>query len=78
MNNRTDDTTIWIFKTNIRYKKDVQKLAPFFNQLSGVLRWNVAIDDRDKILRIESSKLKAGDIITLVRQKGFSCEELPD
>lgn len=47
-------SNIWVFKTNIRYKKDVQKIKPILNQHFGRTGWNIAIDDIDKVLRVET------------------------
>ena len=68
---------VLVFKTNLRYKKQVNELTPHMNNLQGVLRWNVDLDDSDKILRVEANELccprKVED--TLV-QAGYFCEEL--
>jgi len=68
---------VLVFKTNLRYKKQVNELSMHMNNLQGVLRWNVDLDDSDKILRIEANEQccprKVED--TLV-QAGYFCEEL--
>ena len=68
---------VLVFKTNLRYKKQVSALTSQMSSLQGVLRWNVDLDDRDKILRIEADEeccpRKVED--TLV-QAGYFCEEL--
>lgn len=69
---------IWIFRTNLRFKKDVQKVGLLLDQLPAVKRWNVALDDCDRILRVESDDLHARDIIHLMQETGYFCEELPD
>lgn len=77
-NGNGNDVMILIFRTNMRFKKDVQKVGLLLDQLPAVKRWNVALDDCDRILRIESDQLHAGDIIHLVQETGYFCEELPD
>ena len=77
-NRSGNDVMILIFRTNLRFKKDVQKLGLLLDQLPAVKRWNVALDDCDRILRVESDHLPAGDIIHLVQETGYFCEELPD
>jgi len=69
---------IWVFKTNIRFKKDLLLIAPLLNRTSAILNWNVDRGDVDKVLRVESLHLQAQQIIDLVQQAGYHCEELPD
>ena len=44
---------VLVFKTNLRFKKQINAVTPHINNLQGVARWNVDLDDSDKILRIE-------------------------
>jgi hypothetical protein len=69
---------VWVFKTNIRFKKDLLLIAPLLDRTSAILNWNVDRSDVDKVLRIESLHLQAQEIIGLVQQAGYHCEELPD
>jgi hypothetical protein len=69
---------VLVFKTNIKSKKDVEKIAPVLNQLIGRTKWNIARDDIDKVLRIQTSAFQAEDIIYAVNQAGYFCQELPD
>jgi len=41
---------ILVFKTNIRFKKDIKNVNLFLNQHSMVFEWNVDIKDIDKVL----------------------------
>jgi hypothetical protein len=68
---------VLVFKTNIRYKKQVSAISPHMSNLQGVLRWNVDLDDTDKILRIEATEQCCPRTVedTLV-QAGYFCEEL--
>lgn len=75
---REKDPQVLVFKTNLQYKKDINQLAPVLNIFRGILRWNVDMNDIDKVLRIETKQLVAQDIIRLVRGAGYFCEELPD
>jgi len=70
--------TILIFKTNIRFKKDVAKVAACLQQYSGIVRWNVDLEDIDKVLRIETYAATSKSIITSIKQCGYECDELPD
>ena len=70
--------SILVFKTNINRKKDVRRIAPILNEFIGITNWNVATDDIDKVLRIQTQVLEAQDIIRLLNQAGYFCQELPD
>jgi hypothetical protein len=69
---------VLVFKTNLQFKKDVALLEPVLNQATGILRWNVDRQDIDHVLRIETTCLVPQDIIQLVTNAGYHCEELPD
>jgi copper chaperone CopZ len=70
--------TVLVFKTNLQFKKDINRLSPVLSNISGILRWNVDREDIDKVLRIETRILTAQEIIRLVNNAGYICEELPD
>lgn len=76
----TTQNDILIFRTNIRNKKDLLTITPVLNADTRILQWNVAQDDTDRVLRVKSnsSLLYPQDIIFLLREAGFFCEELPD
>ena len=69
---------ILVFKTNIRYKKQVNAVSRHINTIDGIIRWNVDLDDKDKILRIETTSLSPRVIENTLLQAGYSCEELED
>ncbi|MXV14229.1 hypothetical protein [Hufsiella ginkgonis] len=67
---------IRIFKTNIRYKKDLQAIAKLFAATGCAMRWNVDLKEPDRILRVERCHLASCELIALIQQAGFSCEEI--
>ncbi len=69
---------ILVFKTNILSRKEVKRLGPVLHKLAGVCRWNVDLMDIDKVLRIETEELQAQEIIDVLTEAGYFCEELPD
>ena len=69
---------ILIFKTNIRLKKDVGIIKPLLSACEYIVKWNVDIQDNDKILRIESKLNNPSTIITTINKAGYHCEELAD
>ena len=69
---------VMVFKTNIIYKKDIKKLSPVLSANPQIIKWNVDSEDVDKVLRIVPEKISAEEIIRLVEEQGYNCEELPD
>lgn len=67
---------VLVFKTNLRFKKQITAVTPHINNLQGIARWNVDLDDKDKILRIESFDLSPRSVETTLQQAGYFCEEL--
>jgi hypothetical protein len=67
---------VLVFKTNLRFKKQINAVTPYINTLQGILRWNVDLYDRDKILRIESRNLNPRMVERTLQRAGYFCEEL--
>jgi len=69
---------IKVFVTGVRFKKTVKVLRPQLNHLLSGANWNFDLEDRDKILRIESKDLNPELVIKLLIQNGIYCHELTD
>ncbi len=69
---------VLIFSTSVQSTDQVKSLAPLIDSLAGKDRWNFALDDCDKILRIVSDKVKPTAAINLLTRNGYQCQELPD
>ena len=67
---------ILVFKTNIRNQKQLSVIVPHMNSLQGVQRWNMDMQDRDKILRVQTMDVAPQTIEGVVRKAGYKCEEL--
>ena len=67
---------ILIFKTNIRFSKEIKRVEEVFKYIPNVLSWHVDREDVDKVLRIESVTNNKEEIINLIKQEGYVCEEL--
>ncbi|MEO6549183.1 MAG: hypothetical protein ABIN94_14360 [Ferruginibacter sp.] len=70
--------SILVFKTNIRFKKDLKIIEPCLSAFQSVLRWNIDWKDADRVLRIESVSGNTLEIINTINKAGYHCEELPD
>ena len=69
---------VLVFTTSVQSTDQVKSLAPLIDSLAGKDRWNFALDDCDKILRITSDQVKPTAAIHLLKQLGYQCKELPD
>jgi len=66
-----------IFRTDIKTKKKVKIIKPFFNKASKIIDWSIDTEDIDNILRIEGvDGIKESDIIHLTKACGFYCKAL--
>lgn len=69
---------IFVFKTNIRYKKNINTIKPHLTGIESIQSWNVDLEDCDKILRIKGLNIHPASIENLLGNLGYYCEELKD
>jgi hypothetical protein len=69
---------ILIFKTNLDNHEAVYSAGTRLQELDGIHRWNVDMQDCDHVLRIEASRLSANHVENLLRDAGYYCEEMKD
>jgi hypothetical protein len=67
---------IYVFKTSVKGIKEVGQLKPHLNKLLKDAKWNFDLEDCDKILRIDSLEKRSKEVVELLQEKGFECEEL--
>ncbi|MEO5591630.1 MAG: hypothetical protein ABIR15_19905 [Chitinophagaceae bacterium] len=67
---------VLILKTNIRYKKQVKTVASLLDGQGNISRWNIDLNDIDKVLRIEADDMELTEVVQLIQEAGFHCEEL--
>ena len=67
---------ILVFKTNVTSRKKVNMLAPLLTSFPTIRQWNFDLEDRDKVLRIESTELNPDSVALLLLGAGFNCREL--
>ena len=67
---------IYVFKTSVNTKNQVEKLKPHINTMLPNEKWNFDLEDCDKILRIDSEEDIVLQIIDLLNIHRFHCEEL--
>lgn len=74
----TVSTEVLVFKTNISSDSDVGKIGHVLTSKSSIARWTIDRDDIDKVLRVECDQLQPEEVIRMLHDVGFECEELPD
>jgi len=71
-----DLSNILIFKTNIQTEFDRLRIKNVLDASQKVLKWNIDMDDVDRVLRVVSDTLTAEQIISVLEYVGFECAEL--
>ena len=65
-----------IFKTNINTVEQIKKADLFLSTHSKVKKWNIDIEDSDKVLKIETCPLEINDVIISLKPFNIYCEAL--
>ena len=63
------------FTSNIACNACVSKVKPFLDELDGITKWEVDVDNPHKILTVESEDLSADQIQEAVVKAGYRLEE---
>ena len=69
---------ILLLKTKLRNYNDIKGMSIILDSHSRIVRWNIDLDDCDKILRIESEGLTAEEVVSSLHKTGIWSEELLD
>ena len=67
---------ILTFTSNIACNGCVSKVKPFLDELEGVVKWEVDIENPQKILTVQSNELSADQIQKAVIKAGYQLEDL--
>lgn len=67
---------VLVFKTNLRFKKDIERVKHLLEKLTNIEHWNIDRDDIDKVLRVQSSTVCSEQIVDIIKSAGYACEEL--
>jgi hypothetical protein len=67
-----------VFKTNIQSDQALKEVNTLLDTNAALLTWSVDTEDVDKVLRVKSTADNSAEIISILKQAGYSCEELPD
>lgn len=69
---------VLVFKTSVETQQHVKSLKPLLDSAAGKGKWNFALDDCDRILRIVSARVNPLTAINLLKKNGYECSELED
>ena len=69
---------ILIFKTDIANRWHYSSARKVLENVQGILKWTVDIEDIDHVLRVEASNISPQNIERLLGQAGYHCEEMKD
>lgn len=69
---------VLVFKTSVETHQHVKTLKPLLDSAAGKGKWNFALDDSDRILRIVSNRIQPLAAINLLKAHGYECSELED
>lgn len=69
---------VLVFKTSVETHQHVKLLKPLLDSAAGKGKWNFALDDCDRILRIVSNRIQPLAAINLLKEHGYECSELED
>lgn len=69
---------VLVFKTSVETPHHVKLLKPMLDSIAGKGKWNFALDDCDRILRIMSARVNSLTAINLLKANGYECSELED
>ena len=69
---------ILVFKTNIEDSKQIKYLSPHFKALDGIVKWDVDLNDCNKVLRVETEYLQPFTVVNVLANAGHFCAELQD
>ncbi|MEO9871784.1 hypothetical protein [Ekhidna sp.] len=68
---------ISVFKTSME-EKDLLDIEVMFGNIDDIIRWSTDLEDCDKILKVESHKYIADEVIDSLSKYGYWVEELED
>lgn len=69
---------LFILKTNVLSLAMKEELALQLNKIPQIKKWSVDYQDCDGVLRVSVEGLCIHELIQLIKQWSFECEELND
>lgn len=72
----TMERQILIFRTSIKNARDVKHIAALFTLCPQIYKWNVDLEDWEKVLRIECQDITPTEISKALRAINIYAQEL--
>jgi hypothetical protein len=69
---------VFVFKTSVTSTEEVAGVGTLLDELLPGSQWNFDLQDWENILRVESDRCVASEVINALNMTGYFCEELPD
>lgn len=69
---------IEVFKTGIQKKPQARQVMLILSKDFPSCKFNIDLDDGDRILRVEGPAIRAEEIIRSLNAGGYACEMLDD
>ncbi|HNS17034.1 MAG TPA: hypothetical protein PKH94_06080 [Bacteroidales bacterium] len=64
------------FRTNINCKNCLRAVTPFLDDDSRIKRWEVNLDDPQKILTLEGEEITGNEVINILSKAGYKAQFL--
>ena len=68
--------TILVFKTNVNTLEQIKKINNILSGQTEIKKWNIDMEDCDKVLRIETSQLGIENVLAILKPSDIFCEEM--
>ncbi|MFO8235689.1 MAG: heavy-metal-associated domain-containing protein [Bacteroidales bacterium] len=62
------------FKTNLKCAGCMYAIKPFMEELKGVEKWDVDLNDSDKTVNVKTSSTSAEEIIEAIQRAGYKAK----
>ena len=62
-------------KTSVKCNGCIATVTPFLDNLEGLERWSVDLNDPQRILTADISEISAEDVISVLHKAGFKAEK---
>ena len=66
---------VLVFKTNLTNTKKVFAVSLQLDVHPLIQQWNVDLQDRDKVLRIEATGMEGKEVEAIITAAGYRCQE---
>ncbi|TKK69930.1 heavy-metal-associated domain-containing protein [Ilyomonas limi] len=66
------------FKTNIMCTGCIEKVTPYLESNNEIRSWHIDINDKNKILTIETDKLSSEIVTEIIKNAGYSAVPLQE